>query len=89
MIHIQIVFQINQVEIKRSFKYLLILLLIDSWESNDSINSSLTIFSHSFELNETYQFMLQMINHENSSVQSIGYLIVKVENIQSPLIMIK
>jgi hypothetical protein len=62
---------------------------IDLWTYNDRINSSLTIFSSSWELNETYQLMVQMIHRQNSSLQSIEYLTIKVENNQPPIILIK
>lgn len=33
--------------------------------------------------------MVEMIHRQNSSLRSFGYLIVKIENIQSPIIVIK
>jgi hypothetical protein len=53
------------------------------------MNSSVTIFGESFKLNKIYQFMVEMINRQNPFLQSIGYLIVEIKNIQSPIIMIK
>ncbi|CAF1074084.1 unnamed protein product [Adineta steineri] len=48
------------------------------WEFNNSINSSITILSHSLQPNQTYQFMVQLINRRNSSIQSTGYLFVQI-----------
>ena len=62
------------------------------WEYDNLINiskSSVKIFSHSLKSNQTYQFMVHMINQENSSLQSIGYLFVQVENINSQIIIIR
>jgi hypothetical protein len=60
-----------------------------SFNYTDSMNRSVTIFSKLFQLNQSYQFMVHLINRQNPSFQSIGYLFVKIENIQSPLIMIR
>jgi hypothetical protein len=60
-----------------------------AWKSNTPNNSSLTIAAKSLQLNQIYQFMIQIINQQDSSLQFIGYLFVKIEYIQSPMIIIK
>jgi hypothetical protein len=62
---------------------------LNSWKYDDLINSSLTIFAKSLKSNQTYQFMIEMIHRKNASLRSIGYLTVKVEHFQSPMIMIR
>jgi hypothetical protein len=60
-------------------------------QDNHSMNfskSSVEIFAESFKSNQTYQFLVHMMNIENSSLQSIGYLFVEVENLTSPIIII-
>ena len=59
------------------------------WRFDNAMNSSFTILSGSLQSNRTYQFMVQMLHRRNSSLQSFGYLIVQVENLQSPVIIIK
>ena len=44
------------------------------------MNSSLKIFPKSFQSNETYQFMVQINNRQNSSLKYFGYLIVYIQN---------
>ena len=51
-----------------------------------SLNSSLTIFSKSLLSNRTYQFIVQMISRRNSSMQSIGYLLVQIDDNYHPII---
>jgi len=48
------------------------------FQFGNSINSSLTILSGSLQSNRTYQFMVQMVNCRNSSVQATGYVLVDV-----------
>ncbi len=60
-----------------------------SWKYDNPMNSSVTIFAESFQINQTYQFMVQMIDRHNSSDGFIGYLIVKIQRIQSPIIIIR
>ncbi|CAF1473458.1 unnamed protein product [Adineta ricciae] len=50
------------------------------WKFVNSINSSITILSHSLQPNQTYQFMVYMENRENSSLQGTGYLLVDIED---------
>ncbi|UJR17041.1 hypothetical protein I4U23_003939 [Adineta vaga] len=57
-------------------------------EYNDSLKSALTIFPEFLKLKEIYHFMVRIVNRRNSSLQSIGYLIVQIEHIQSPTITI-
>jgi len=38
--------------------------------------------------NQTYQFMVQMSNRQNSTIQLTGYLLVQIENIETPMIII-
>ena len=54
----------------------------------NSINSSLTILAASLQSNRTYQFMVQMENRRNSSVQATGYVLVKVEDTRPQMIAI-
>lgn len=60
-----------------------------SWKSNNMINSSITIFKSALQLNFTYQFMVQMIDRHNSSIQSIGYLTVDIKHLHSPVLLIR
>jgi hypothetical protein len=55
---------------------------------NDSLKSSLTILANSLASNQTYQFMVQMVNRQNSAIQATGYLLVQVEDTQHQLIVI-
>ncbi|CAF1248689.1 unnamed protein product [Adineta ricciae] len=63
--------------------------LLGEWIYNDANQSSVTIFHNALQLNQTYQFMVQMLHRRNFSLQSFGYLIVQVENLQSPVIIIQ
>lgn len=47
------------------------------------------IFARSLSINETYQFLVEMINRNDPTRRSIGYLLVQIEEIQSPLIPIR
>ncbi len=53
-----------------------------------SPKSSVIIFAGSLKSNMTYQFMIEMTNRQNSSVQIYGYLLVQIEEIACPLIVI-
>ena len=55
---------------------------------NHSIKSSLTILAKSLKSNETYQFMVRMENRFNATEQVTGYVLVRVEDTQSPLVVI-
>jgi len=50
---------------------------------NDSINlnTSMIIRYQSLKLNTTYQLMVHMIHQDDPSLQSIGYLFVRIEEI--------
>ncbi|UJR07283.1 hypothetical protein I4U23_011571 [Adineta vaga] len=52
-------------------------------------NSSVKIFTNLLHLNRTYQFMVQMIHRQNSSLHSFSYLIVRFEHMSSPVITIR
>ncbi|CAF1149550.1 unnamed protein product [Adineta ricciae] len=54
----------------------------------NAIQSSLTILSNSLQSNRTYQFMVRITNRQNSSLQSTGSLLIKVEQLSSPLVLI-
>ncbi|CAF3777854.1 unnamed protein product, partial [Adineta steineri] len=54
----------------------------------DSPKSSITILSGSLSPNFTYQLMVQMEFHLNSSIQTMSYLLVRTDDIQSQLIVI-
>lgn len=53
--------------------------LSQNWEINQ-INSSLKIFAGSLNSNQTYQFMVQINNRQNSSLKNYGFLIVFIQN---------
>jgi hypothetical protein len=53
---------------------------IDKFTSNETDSQFVTKFSRTCR---------GIIHRENSSLQSFGYLIVQIENIQSPIIVIK
>jgi len=58
--------------------------------TNSSSNSSLMISSAFFQLNQTYQFLVHLSHRQiSSSLQSIGYLFVQIEDIRSPQITIQ
>ena len=46
------------------------------------------ILSGSLQSNETYQFLVTMVNRRNGSRQATGYLLVKVEDTQPQLIAV-
>ena len=58
------------------------------WRFDNAINSSFTILSGSLRSNQTYQFMVAMQNIPNPSKQVKGYLLVNVQDVDSPLIII-
>ncbi|CAF1615089.1 unnamed protein product [Adineta ricciae] len=58
------------------------------WRFDNAINSSFTILSGSLRSNQTYQFMVAMQNIPNPSKQVTGYLLVNVEDVDSPMIVI-
>lgn len=87
-IKIRNVLEINQVDVKLSLGKVTYFLLLDSWEYANMIKSTVRIIAESLQMNETYQFLVEMVNRHDATRRSIGYLTVEVENIQSPRIMI-
>ena len=59
-----------------------------TWKFGNSIGSSLTVLAGSLQSNRTYQFMVQMTNRRNSSVQATGYVLVKIDDTQPQIIAI-
>jgi len=62
-----------------------------AWKYNGvnlSLKSSVTILANSLQSNRTYQFMVYMENRRNNSLQTTGYVLVKVENTFSKMIAI-
>ena len=60
-----------------------------TWQYDNSIESSLTIFDGSLQSNQIYQFKVYLENLQDSSLQAIGYLSVQVQNTYSHLINIE
>ncbi len=58
------------------------------WKFGNSIESSLTILAGSLQSNRTYQFMVQIENRWNSSLQATGYALVQVEDTHPQMILI-
>ncbi len=58
------------------------------WKFGNSIESSLTILAGSLQSNRTYQFMVQMENRRNSSLQATGYVLVNVVDTRPQMILI-
>ena len=50
--------------------------------------SSVTILAESLASNQTYQFMVSMIDRQDPSIQGIAYLLVKVQDKDCPMITI-
>ena len=55
---------------------------------NIAPNSSLIIPGELLTSNQTYQFMVHMQNHRNSSVVAKGYLLVRIEDTRPQLIVL-
>jgi hypothetical protein len=53
-----------------------------------SPKSSITILSGSFLSNRTYQLMVYMESRRNFTLQATGYLLVRVDDTQSQMIVI-
>lgn len=62
---------------------------LEQWKYNDVIHSSVTIAAESFQINTTFQFLVQVVHRYNFTRRSAGYLLVKIEHIQSPIITIR
>jgi hypothetical protein len=58
------------------------------WQFNNPLRSSLTILAGSLQSNRTYQFMVSIANRQNSSTKTTGYVLVKVEDTNSQMIII-
>ena len=57
--------------------------------SSPSIKSSITILANAFvSSNQTYQWKGQMTNKRNASQQTIGYVLVRIEDTSPPIIII-
>ena len=48
--------------------------------------SSVTILAGSLQLNRTYQFLLQMINRQDASLQVTGYVLAEIKDSNRPMI---
>ncbi len=94
ILEIHHVYRIDQVRVVLLFYSLLTIFTKDNgtaWQykgTNGSIKSSLKILGNSLKSNQTYQFMVCMENHQNSSLQAIGYLLVQVEDTQPQLVVV-
>ncbi|CAF1470214.1 unnamed protein product [Adineta ricciae] len=60
----------------------------NGWRFDNSLNSSFTILANSLRSNRTYQFMVQMENRRNASLQATGYVLVKVDDTRPYMILI-
>ena len=87
-IKIKFVLRIQKVEIQWNLHFIGYH-FVDSWRYENIINSSMRIFAESLSVNNTYQFLVEMINRYDSTRRSIGYLLVQIESIQSPTIIIR
>ncbi len=61
------------------------------WEYNGvklSPESSITILAGSLQLNKKYQFLVQMGNRRNVTLQATGYVLVQIEDSNRPMIAI-
>ncbi|CAF1144423.1 unnamed protein product [Adineta ricciae] len=52
------------------------------------LNSSLIIYPEAFQLNMTYQFLVQMFNRRHASILANGYAIVQIHDKSCPMIAI-
>ncbi|UJR21041.1 hypothetical protein I4U23_024141 [Adineta vaga] len=58
------------------------------WQFENSVHSSITLLPGTLASNRTYQFMVQMENRRNSSLQATGYILVNVEDTRPQMILI-
>ena len=56
--------------------------------ASSSFKSSLLIFAGVLQLNEIYQFMVQMTNRQNSTLKMNGYVLVQIQAESCPMIVI-
>ncbi|UJR07107.1 hypothetical protein I4U23_011395 [Adineta vaga] len=54
---------------------------------SNSIKSSTTLQSYSFQSNQTYQFMIRMTNRRSPSLQATGYLLVNIEDTHPHMVL--
>ena len=62
---------------------------LEQWKYIDVVHSSVTIAAELFQINTTYQFLVQVVHRYNFTHRSAGYLLVTIEHIQSPIITIR
>ena len=88
---------VYQIELVYILIFIIIISLIStkgnqtSWKYTGvslSSKSALTILADSLQPNRTYQWMVYMENHQNSSLQATGYVLVRVENTLPKMIAI-
>jgi len=60
-----------------------------TYGSTNTSESSLIIFAGSLSINETYRFVVNMINRQNSNLQANGSLLVKISDRNLPIIAIE
>ncbi|CAF1116536.1 unnamed protein product [Adineta ricciae] len=58
------------------------------WKYDDLIESSITVFNHVFQVNQIYEFHVEIINKKNSSAKFSSFLIVKIQEKSSPFVTI-
>ena len=56
--------------------------------TNDPSRSSLVILAGTLAASRTIQFAVNITNRTNAAIQGTGYVLVRVENLTSPLILI-
>ena len=61
---------------------------LTAWKFNTLVKSSITILNQTLLPNQTYQFMVQMENRRNSTVQATGYLLVRVDETCPQMIVV-
>ncbi len=61
-----------------------------AWQYGSAVSpqSSVTILAGLLACNQTYQFMVLMVNRQDSSYQATGYLLVQVANTNSQMIVV-
>ena len=50
--------------------------------------SSIRIFSNSFQLDKTYQLMVQMNNRRNSTIYASAFVLIQIKDFQKRMIII-
>lgn len=59
------------------------------WDFDHQFSFAITIRRGSFPKNQDYQFMVEMINRQNSSEHYVSYLIVHVQNLPLARVVIE